>query len=189
MKYLFKNAVEVSKRICGEFIKSGDIVADCTMGNGNDTAFLCDLVGNEGKVYAFDVQEQAINNTKDRLEKLGFLDRAELIHDGHENINEYVQEKIKLAIFNLGYLPKGDHSITTKSNTTIEAVSKCLNIIEANGIIILVIYHGHEEGKKEKIELEKFVSTLNQKEYNVAQFRMMNQINNPPEVIFIEKIM
>ena len=30
---------------------------DATMGNGHDTQWLCEQVGNEGCVYAFDVQQ------------------------------------------------------------------------------------------------------------------------------------
>lgn len=94
-----------------------------------------------------------------------------------------------MVIFNLGYLPRGNHEITTKMETTIEAVQKCVDILEPNGIILLSIYTGHENGKKEKEALENFTATLNQKEYNVAHICFANQINNPPELICIEKVL
>ncbi len=108
MKNIFVNVVEISKRICLTKLREGDIAVDCTMGNGNDTVFLGHLVGEKGKVYAFDIQEEAVINTKKKLEELNFLERAELILDGHENIDNYKIENVKLVIFNLGYLPKGD---------------------------------------------------------------------------------
>ncbi len=188
MKNIFKNAIEISKGICKSKLKNGDIAVDCTMGNGNDTAFLCSLVGEKGKVYAFDIQEEALINTSKRLEALNFLERTKLICDGHQNIDKYLMGNVKLVIFNLGYLPKGNHEITTTKETTIEAVQKCLGMLEPNAVILIIIYTGHENGKIEKEALESFSSTLNQKEYNVAKISFTNQINNPPELICIEKV-
>lgn len=189
MKNLFQNAVEISKTIAESKLKDGDVAVDCTMGNGNDTAFLCSLVGENGKIYAFDIQESAVINTRKKLLELNLVGRAELILDGHQTIDKYIKENVKLVIFNLGYLPKGNHEITTEKETTIEAVKKCLDILKYNGIILLVIYPGHEKGKEEKEALENFTSGLNQKEYNVAKLTFMNQINNPPELICIEKVL
>jgi len=188
MKNSFINVVEISKEICNLKLDNGDTAVDCTMGNGNDTALLCRLVGEKGKVYAFDIQEDAVMNTRKKLEELNFLERAELILDGHQNIDKYIKENVKLVIFNLGYLPKGNHEITTKNETTIEAVQKCLDILESNGIILLIIYPGHKNGKKEKEALESFTSKLSQKDYNVAKICFTNQINNPPELICLEKV-
>lgn len=184
----FINAVEISKYICKLKLKDGDIAVDCTMGNGNDTAFLCDLVGDEGKVYAFDIQETAIINTKDKLKELNLIERAEIIFDSHQNIDKYIKENVKLIMFNLGYLPGGNHDITTEKNTTIKAAEKCLSLIEPSGIIIFVVYSGHANGREEKRALECFTSELNQKEYNVVKICFTNQINNPPELICIEKV-
>ena len=187
-KNILINAVDISKRICKLKLSHGDIAVDCTMGNGNDTVFLCNLVGENGKVYAFDIQEEALINTRKKLEQLNCLERAEIILDGHQNIDKYVKENVRLVIFNLGYLPKGNHEITTKKETTLQAVQKCLKLLEPNGIILLIIYPGHENGQKEKEALDSFTSELNQKEYSVAKIFFTNQINNPPELICIEKV-
>ncbi|OPJ54856.1 class I SAM-dependent methyltransferase [Clostridium oryzae] len=189
-KILPKNAVELSKLLCRESIKTGDIVVDATMGNGNDTIFLCTLVGSSGKVFAFDIQEQAVKETKKRLEKNNFSNTAELILDSHSKMDKYVNNcKVKLVLFNLGYLPGGNHSVTTKVTSTIEALKAAINILDINGLIILVIYPGHEEGAKEKDALEQYVGQLDQKIYNVMRFSFMNQVNNPPLVISIEKLL
>lgn len=187
-KNIFSNVLEVSKRICKLKLKSGDIAVDCTMGNGNDTAFLCHLVGEKGRVYAFDIQEDALKNTTKKLKALNYMERAKLILDGHQRIDHYVKENISLALFNLGYLPGGNHELTTKQDTTIEAVQKCLDILGLNGIILLVVYPGHENGRLEKTALENYTSQLNQKEYNVVSFSYTNQINYPPALICIEKV-
>lgn len=188
MKNMFVNAVCMSKQICKAKINQGDTVVDATMGNGNDTAFLCELVGEDGKVYAFDIQEQAVIKTNKRLKDMKIENRAELILDGHENIDSYVKEKVKLIIYNLGYLPRGDHSLTTNSDTTIESIKKGLSLLENSGLILLVLYPGHESGMKEKIAIEEFSKDLDQKEYSVVNINFTNQINNPPEIICIEKI-
>ncbi|AET66299.1 putative S-adenosylmethionine-dependent methyltransferase involved in cell envelope biogenesis [Desulfosporosinus orientis DSM 765] len=188
MKNSISNVVEIAKKICQRKLSKGDIAVDCTMGNGNDTALLCSLVGEEGRVYAFDIQEQALLNTKKRLEGLNFLERATLILDGHEKIDRYIKDKVQLIIFNLGYLPRGNHEITTRSETTIEAIGKCLELLRPNGVILLIIYPGHENGKLEKVDIHEFTSALNQKEFNVVQVCFTNQINNPPELIYIERV-
>lgn len=188
MKVIFRNAVELSKEICKAKLSNGDTAVDCTMGNGNDTAFLGSLVGEKGKVYAFDIQNEAISNTRKKLHDLNFLDRTEIILDGHENIDQYIKSKVKLIIFNLGYLPRGDRKITTKKETTLQAVRKCLDMLDSNGIILLIMYPGHEAGRLEKQALERFSLSLNQKEYSVAKLCFINQINNPPELLCIERV-
>lgn len=187
MENIFNNVVKVSKTICRAKIEKDDLVVDATMGNGNDTAFLCDLVGEKGRVYAFDIQEQALTNTRERLKDLGFEERAELIHDGHENIDKYIREKVSLVIYNLGYLPSADHGLTTTSETTIRSVEKTLDILKQNGLVLLVVYPGHESGLQEKIDLETFTGNLKQKQFNVFNVKFTNQVNNPPELICIEK--
>ncbi|WP_455716640.1 class I SAM-dependent methyltransferase [Anaerosporobacter sp.] len=185
---VYKNAVEIAKVLCEQKLHYGDIAIDCTMGNGNDTAFLCELVGDSGKVYAFDIQETAIENTRRLLSDYNLLERAELILDGHQNVDKYVTSKVKFVIFNLGYLPKVDHRVVTKTETTLPAIEKCLNLLQKNGVIILVLYPGHESGTEEKKNIVEYVSNLSQKEYSVSHLHFLNQINNPPELVCIEKV-
>lgn len=183
----FNNVLMVARDLCQKVIQFGDTVCDCTAGNGNDTVFLASLVGENGKVYAFDVQEKAIENTRKKLEENQFVKRVILINDGHEKIDEYVKEMAKLFIFNLGYLPKLSHEITTKADTTLEAVKKCMKLLLKSGIIVINVYYGHENGKEEKKILEEFCQKINQKEFNVFKLYFMNQVNNPPELICIER--
>lgn len=183
----FNNAINIARNICIKKIKKGDIVVDATMGNGNDTLFLAELIGDIGRIYSFDIQENAVKNTMEKLKNSNIKCEVNLILDGHENINKHVKEKVSLVIFNLGYLPRAEHRVTTKSDTTITAIQKSLEILDAYGLVIIVVYHGHPEGKDEKIAIEEFISNLNQREYNVVQMNFVNQINNPPMLIVIEK--
>lgn len=184
----FINALEIAKGIMENTVFPGDTVIDCTVGNGNDTLYLARLVGPKGKVYGFDIQEKALSLTREKLISEGLYNRVQLIHDGHENLFEYVDEEIKLGIFNLGYLPGGDHTIVTRSDTTILGIENCLKILSKNGIILIICYTGHVGGLEEKNELEKYFSIVNQKECNVLKFQFINQINNPPVLYGIEKL-
>lgn len=168
-------------------LKPGDTAVDCTAGNGNDTDFLCEIVKDKGRVYAFDIQEKALLSTKRKLEASGNIKIVKLIKDGHENLDKYIRENIKAAVFNLGYLPGESHIITTKSETTLEAVKKLLKLLYRNGVIIINIYHGHEEGRVEKEALYKLCSKLNQRKYNVFKAQFINQVNCPPELLVIER--
>ncbi|WP_374722148.1 class I SAM-dependent methyltransferase [Peribacillus tepidiphilus] len=169
----------------------GDIVIDATAGNGHDTLFLANLVGDSGHVYAFDIQEQAILNTTNRLSENGVLSRVTLFQKGHEQLKNLIPKeaigKVKAAIFNLGYLPGGDKTIVTSADTTISAIDQLLEIMAPEGIIVLVIYHGHEEGAIERDALLQYVCTLPQDQAHVLEYRFMNQKNNPPFIIAVEK--
>lgn len=176
---------DIAWQLVNMALKKGDCAVDATMGNGNDTLFLRKIVGDEGKVYAFDIQEMAIDNTK---EKLGHLcENVELIKDSHINIKKYVKEEINAAVYNLGFLPKGDKSIITQGNTTIMALKETLELLKKKGIIIISIYYGHEGGSMEKEMVLDFVKNLDRKSFHVVKMDFFNQINNPPILIGIEK--
>ncbi len=172
-------------------IQPGNIVVDGTMGNGFDTAFMAGLVGETGHVYAFDIQSEAIQNTKARLEAEELLDRCTLFHAGHEQLKSLLPtsetRKLTGAIFNLGYLPGGDKSITTKGSTTISAIEQLLELMVPEGIIVLVIYHGHPEGEVERDDLLDYVKNIPQNNAHVLHYGFMNQVNHPPFIVAIEK--
>lgn len=172
-------------------VSPGDICVDATMGNGHDTCMLAELIGESGTVYAFDIQEQALEHTKARLDETHLEHRAVLIHDSHGNLAHHLPEhthgNITGAIFNLGYLPGGDKSIVTKPESTIAAITQLLKVMATEGIIVLVIYHGHPEGKVERDSILSFVNQLDQKQAHVLRYEFVNQQNDPPFIIAIEK--
>lgn len=170
-----------------EYINEGDIVFDATAGNGYDTVFLAENVGEKGKVYSFDVQNVAIDKTKEKLLKHNFSDRVELILDGHENIDKYIKDEISVGMFNLGYLPSGDKSIITSGDNTIKALNKSLEILKKGGVISLVIYYGHAGGLDEKVMLGNYLEGLNSNTYHVLTITHTNRVNNAPIISFIYK--
>jgi 16S rRNA C1402 N4-methylase RsmH len=180
-----------AKLLLEKAVSSGDVVVDATLGNGHDTLFLAQLVGETGKVYGFDVQESAVDAATERLSNHGLLDRVTLFHAGHENAADLIPVKhigkITGAIFNLGYLPGSDKRIVTKPQTTIAAVQQLLEMMAPEGIIVLVIYHGHEQGAVERDALLEYCRTFDQKKAHVLQYQFINQEKNPPFIIAIEK--
>lgn len=178
-----KRPLEMAHDFLAKVITKDDVVVDATMGNGHDTLFLAKLAK---QVYAFDIQEQALEKTSQRLQEAG-LTNAELILQGHETVDQFVRE-VKAAIFNLGYLPSADKSIITQPQTTIEALDKLCHMLVKGGRIAIMIYYGHEGGDIERDAVMDFVSQLPQQEYTATIYRTLNQINNPPFLVMIEKL-
>lgn len=185
---LFKNAVEINKHLVKKMVKEGDITVDATVGNGNDTILLAELVGDTGKVYGFDIQCEAITNTENILKKRKLDMRVKLINDGHEHMDKYIESNVDFVVFNLGYLPGSDHKIITKPDTTIKALNLSLSLLKKGGKINITSYYGHPGGLEEKTAIEKFLLSLDQKMYNVIKFSFVNQVNNPPILYCIEKL-
>ena len=178
-----KKSLEMAHDFLAQVITKDDIVVDATMGNGHDTLFLAKLAK---QVFAFDIQEQALEKTRQRIQEAGFTN-VELILQGHETVDQYVSD-VKAAIFNLGYLPSADKSIITQPQTTIEALDKLCQMLVKGGRIAIMIYYGHEGGDIERDAVMDYVSQLPQQEYTATIYRTLNQINNPPFLVMIEKL-
>lgn len=185
---VLRNSLGWSHEIIKQAVAKGDTVVDATAGNGNDTAFLASLVGEGGRVYAFDIQEQAIEKTGQKIGELGLADRVTLIKDGHQNMDLYIKEKVKAVMFNLGYLPGGDHSVGTKGETTMAAVGKAMELVAVNGIVSVVVYYGGDSGFEEKEQVMKFFEEIDRKRFNVMKVDFINQVNCPPILVCIEKL-
>ena len=163
MGYELKSARYLAADVLARALRPGDRAVDATMGNGHDTAFLCELVGESGHVYAFDVQRDAVANTRERLSQTGLLGRASLFCLGHERMAEQVTSPVAAVVFNLGWLPGGDHSITTEAGATIEGLRAALKAIRTGGIVTVVLYDGHEEGRREKERVLRWAEKLDTK--------------------------
>lgn len=181
------NVLEIAKDIIKENVNIGDIVLDCTTGNGKDTLLLRRSVGHLGKVYGFDIQEEAIKNTKKLIGELNDVDNVILYNDSHENIDSYIDEELSCIVYNLGYLPGGDKTIKTNAISTIKSIEKSLKLLKSNGILLVIVYPGHPGGKEEKNALEDLFANLDQRYFNVLKYEFINQVNNPPILYFLEK--
>jgi len=166
-----------------EFIKRhlapGGVAVDFTMGNGHDTAFLSRTVGESGKVYAFDIQIEAIESTRRTLLAEGCPDNVTLIHDSHENAALYIKEPINAGMFNLGYMPGGDKTKTTMRSSTIKAVRTAIELLAPGGAITVAVYPGHAEGAAEGEELARYFATLDKRNFSCTEVRIINSPSSP----------
>ncbi len=182
------NAVLLAQKFVGEILYNGCTAVDATMGNGYDTVFLAKRVGPLGKVYAFDIQQLALDITARRLEEEGLSKRVNLIRDGHEFIQKYVKEPVDCVLFNLGYLPGGDHNLTTRPGTTVRAVNTSLQLLKPGGRIGIVVYTGHSGASEESAAILEFASCLAPGKYGVLHLRFANRPHWAPFLILIEKV-
>ena len=172
---------QLARTFMKQAVAEKSLVIDATMGRGFDTEYLCDLVGEGGKVLGFDVQEEALQSTKERLEKAGLLSRAELLLKGHEHMAEYAKEEsVDGIMFNFGYLPKGDHTICTKKETSIKAIEAGLTLLKVGGVMSLCIYHGKDTGFEERDALLDYLKQIDHKKYTVIVTELYNRPNFPP---------
>ncbi|MBQ9940490.1 MAG: class I SAM-dependent methyltransferase [Clostridia bacterium] len=165
-------------------------LCDFTMGNGNDTLFMSRLAQKYGiKIYAFDIQPQALQSTLANLDKNGAEKNYTLINDSHSEMDKYLpaEGEMVCGMFNLGYLPGGNKTITTLRETTLTAIEKAVDRLTVGGVLTVTIYPGHPEGKIEGELIERYLSSLSNHEFNVLKYALCNK-TDPPYVMVTQKI-
>lgn len=183
-----RNAVALSHLFLRERIRPGDRVVDATCGNGHDTLFLAELVGAEGRVFAFDVQKQALEKTRQLLAEHGCLERVQLFHAGHEELAARVTEPVQGVVFNLGYLPGSDKGCITRSETTIAALEQAAAMLVRGGILVVVAYPGHEGGDQEAAVVDQWFQSLPPRNFNAWSSRQANRKPTAPYVLVAGKM-
>lgn len=168
-------------------ILPGDKVMDATAGRGRDTLFLAECVGPTGKVYALDIQEQALAETHRLLSDKGMADRVSLHCLDHARCREVVTEELRAVIFNLGYLPGSDHRIVTLKHSTIKGIAEALMLLQAGGLLVLTVYRGHSGAEEESAGVNKFLKTLPKRIYSVLKGCYINQGEKSPYWIMVQK--
>ncbi|MDO4518893.1 MAG: class I SAM-dependent methyltransferase [Eubacteriales bacterium] len=176
-----------------EFIKKqvqpGDLCIDATMGNGNDTLLLSQLCGNEGTVLAFDIQFDALLHTMKYLGENNAPANYRLLHESHEMLEKHADpQSASCIVFNLGYLPGGDHTIATKSESSIKAMESALSILKKGGLMCVSIYSGQNSGFSERDDVLNWLKNLNSKKYLVIKSDYYNRPNNPPIPVLVVKL-
>lgn len=182
------NTLGLAHRFIQNHIRPGDFWIDATAGKGRDTVFLCSLVGDRGKVLAFDIQEQAVNDTRELVEQSGYAHIAQVILQSHSEMDRYAEEEsVDGVVFNLGYLPGGDHKIFTTAQTSIPAIEKGLRLLRPGGVMSICIYYGGDSGYEEKDALMEFLKTIDDRQYTVLMSQFYNRPNDPPIPVMIYK--
>ncbi len=135
-----------------------NIAIDATCGNGNDTVFLATI---SSQVFAFDIQARALEMTQEKLSAANLSENVTLLHTGHQHLSKHVLEEVDCIMFNLGYLPQADKSITTVSDTTLGALNASLKVLNPeHGILSILCYPGHSEGQTETLAVKNWLNEL-----------------------------
>lgn len=189
---LFNSHLDFAHEYWSQIVQKGDIVIDATCGNGHDTLKLCQLAlsFDKGKVYAIDIQKQAIESTYHLLFahlSVELQNRIIFQQTCHSHFPEGVYtEKIKLIVYNLGYLPKGDKSKTTLGETTLKSLKQAQEIIQPGGMISVTCYPGHDEGFREQEVLLEYLSTLPSQTWSCSHHCWMNR-HHAPNLLLLQK--
>ncbi|WP_321401396.1 class I SAM-dependent methyltransferase [Maridesulfovibrio sp.] len=186
------NILSFAKSVICEVVEPGCIGVDATVGNGYDTVFLSEMAGSEGRVFGFDVQEQAVKQTEERLNEECLPQNWTIFHSGHENMLELIPAEfhglVNVVMFNLGFLPGSDKTVITKSETTLAAIKASLEILAKGGMLCIAIYAGHPGGDEEDLAVREYCTGLDYHAYRVIQSEMVNKPGYPIRILFVTKL-
>lgn len=186
--FVLPQIIHFADNLAEKAIKPGDTVIDATMGNGHDTVKLAQWVGANGLVHAFDIQPQALQNTQEQLQTHGLFERCKLHLCGHQFMADAVNESVSVVLFNLGYLPGQDKLITTEATTTLLAIEQALTLLKESGVLIVVVYPGHEQGRIEQQALDQWVKQIDTRFYRSLRYQFENTAAPAPYVLAVEKL-
>lgn len=182
------NTLFLAHKFVSEHVKPGDFCIDATAGKGKDTAFLCELVKEGGRVLAFDIQPEAVAQTKALLAEKGYERIASVILDSHSHMAQYAEpESVSCIMFNFGWLPGGNHRIFTRPETSIPAIEAALHLLKPGGVLSLCIYYGGESGYEERDALLAYLATIDNQNYTVIVNTFHNRTGDPPIPVFVYK--
>ena len=172
-----------------EQVQEGDLCIDATAGRGNDTLLLSSLAGTAGRVLSFDIQEEALSAAREKLKRAQALPNVELILDSHSHLERYASfGTVSCIMFNLGYLPSGDHSIATKAETTLPALESSLRLLKKGGLLSVCIYSGGDSGFEERDQVLSWLKGLDPKKYLVIRSDYYNRENDPPIPVLVIRL-
>lgn len=168
------------------YLSEQSLCIDATMGNGHDTLFLAKHCA---KVYAFDIQESAINATRTHLERNNGSNKVSLIHSGHEIMQQHIKpgEKADAIVFNLGYLPHADTAIITQEKNTIAALNQALELLNTTSILSILAYPGHAGGQSEMQAIIHWYEQLNSSLYAITIIHSRQETSSSPRLFTLQK--
>ncbi|MFK4342187.1 MULTISPECIES: class I SAM-dependent methyltransferase [unclassified Paenibacillus] len=190
----FLSVLSYAHQLVAARVQPGDTAIDATVGTGADTLFLAKAAGRRGRVYGFDIQQEALQLARRRLDKDESLSLAEvsLLLQGHEQMREAVPNKLhgKVAavMFNLGYLPSegADPSVITHTDSTLAALDAALYLLRPRGILTAILYPGHAGGGEEAEAVLQWASTLPVSSGQSIIYRQLQRAASP-YVVAVEK--
>lgn len=182
---LFCSHIDLAHKMWKELVKPGDKVIDATCGNGQDTKVLAKLALTEdsGEIFAIDIQHSAIESSKKALSQefsQELMARIFFFERCHATFPEHIlPQSIKLIVYNLGYLPGGNKTLTTESDTSLKSIINAQNLLQEGGLISVTCYPGHESGKYEEAKILEYITSLDPKIWSCSHNRWINRKNSP----------
>lgn len=199
MAFQLPHIISWSHRFASEILAPGDFAVDLTAGRGRDTLELWRAVGEEGKVLAFDIQEQALSETGELLREAGCTSfqvvespggcgqkSVTLVRDDHARLADFLADAPRVVIANLGYLPGGDHTVTTLPESTCSGLSSALDALQPGGRLICVLYTAHPGGEEEAEAVEELLRGLSSRDWFVLRLQVSNR-QQAPYLLVAEK--
>jgi hypothetical protein len=178
--------LQITHTLWSSLVKPGDTVIDATLGNGKDTLFLAKLLQGKGILHAYDIQESALKKSAELLQRELSYEEITPVHLHLASHESFEGNDVALVVYNLGYLPGGDKSITTTAETTLKSLKSAEALVKTGGAISLTCYVGHEEGKREHDRLMQYARTLSP-EWISLHFRIENRKDAPELLLFIKE--
>lgn len=197
----FPDLIEISHSFIQGLTQEKNLIAqtwhalDGTAGNGYDTLFLTKLAGIQGHVFAYDVQERAIQATREVLIRAGLEQRVTLFTHGHEHIQkdlaaffgtEQPKPRLHAAMFNFGFLPGSDKTCITCPQTSLAALTGLMPWMLPGGGVSLHLYTGHPGGMEEALAIVEWATALSWKEFRVMRHEFANKAKNREILLLIE---
>lgn len=184
--------VKEAHNLIKDRLHPGDIAIDATVGNGHDTLFLVEQVMPTGRVYGFDIQQTALDSTRSRCGQLSHPECLTLIHASHALMAEKIpgqhHGKINAIMFNLGYLPGGDKSIITRTDSTLLALNSASLLLATEGLITILAYPGHAGGNQETDQVRDWCGQLDTKLFKVSTVYSTEHKDSAPRLFTVRKI-
>lgn len=186
---MIPNVLELAKSFVTGALSPGGIVLDGTVGNGYDTVFLAEQVGPTGRVYGFDIQAEALERTRMLLEAQHLTGQVTLIHASHALLATHLPAStiFDAAMFNLGYLPHGDKTVITRTDSTLTALTLTFQQLRKGGVLTIVIYPGHEGGNEEAGAVVAWAKAFPPEQAKVVWYQPLNARRPAPSLVALQK--
>ena len=169
------------------YLFEGALAVDATAGNGHDTLFLAECVGKTGRVLAFDRSESACETTRQKLSRLPHV-HTRVVQDGHERLSHYLNESAQAFLYNLGYLPGQKNGTATRAETTLASLKQAAGLLALDGVIQVIFYRGHTEGKEEYAVVLEWVKSLDERVFKALYMEYINSAPDSPSILMIQRL-